>query len=659
MSGENVGTVQSGDLGAYLRSLAADAFSPDPHVKYSAQRLLDGYVTSHGQYIRGVATAARNEIGRDGSVAVELSEGEGRTSVFTFDGDPTRTIDPVDFGLPSLADAAVLGVLLYSGDKGQETIEAIVAEKRTAAFDGSPLPPNRFHLLRLENSAAAVEGPNAVHGVEKAHWVQPGSSKITADSSLRLAVLSGQEGQTELRVAANENSGRLTLLRAQPATEERKKSLALSPADQISRLRKKERRQRASAASLLAAVVLQGMALVGRPSQNPTALEVTTATELVTEGDQPAIDDVPQAESSFDTDTLRRSREAVDAYMKGNVAALHNQQQRYGYNTNWIKADTFEKIQAASDYAELEAVFNGAFSRLHVSLSVFGPHEAYQSNDRNDARDLGEMDRSIIRTKLGSADLENAKRMTVGIAQTLESFDEKMFTDGEMKLVFQLTKNLNTIEPPKDNDAEKVTRKVDGLARHTASHEAAVIDLDVDSTFSPPELVGHEFAHVRDSAERGKPSGTISSLNPRSGGQIYVGASYPAFSTKIDGGSVFSSQYSRYNPQEDYAEGAAAWQGPSGSVELDRSPRGEKLMYVLFDLESQYPGATAAFLQKQQPHVYRADTKDKLWYALNATGSRAQGHQNTLNGALGTSLALLFGTSFAARRQRRTGTRKY
>jgi hypothetical protein len=554
--------------------------------------------------------------------------------VFDFVADEGNTIDLGHLGLPPLEES-VIGVVLSRGPSGEMSIRALAVDRRMDVLNRRPLPPSRVTTHLLEHPAAALDTSHEVQDHAKGLWVQPGNRRLARSGKgiQDRVTVSGDWKTAEIQLsseksaepASAEETWTHTLIRAKPTRAEKQKSRALSPEDHWQREQKHRIRRKLAVGSAAALAALSVAVSAPDMGEKPSDREVSSAQDLVGDPHVSVLDGKPQAERFFDSATLTRSRVAVEAYLAGDMASLKKQQETAGYETDWVSAETMSLLQNAESFAELEGAFNSVFKSGNISLHVIGGQKP------------GLPTNILKRDSLNLDDLGTTKKGAIAILQMLQMFPQDELSTSNVR--FFLSKNLRDADLNLAGHAR--SGNVSGVKR-------ADIELDINVPMQV-QTAAHEWEHWRDFVAGDGHSSDILNLNP-SGVTVYS-AGGENTGTTAGGYEVTVDSYSRTSSKEDVASIAGYWQSEPGEVELDRSPRGEKLMDYLFTLESQYPGATAAFLRHAQPKLYEGTRDDWMNYIVGVPGKNLP-HQPVYV-SLAISLLVLLAEQLQLRRARR------
>ena len=598
---------------AQLQALQAAARHPDPAIHGPALNHVWVANSLHGTFVDGQIAAVELVGAHIGLAETQLTEGHGRATVFDL-RTCTNGIKPEDLGLPALAGdtTKVLGIVVWRGnDPSQSIIEAIGVDQRVDPQTSLPLQPVEVRRLLLESPSAAM----ACEGANDAAWVPMGlgyelTPTISGAAGDMLVNADRNPDGTicELLVRPASLKGSCSVIRNVPTDYERQAAILFSAEDQNVALKAQQSRSKRSKAlaavlSLASLGVGAGMAL--GPSEMPDRLAVRNANDLVGSRDDAFVDGKPQAEAAYTEAILGRSREAVAAWMKGDEQGLNDIMAKYHYTQNWLPADKVEALDTATSFKELQDRFKALFPGSDIDLEV------------TSSSSMGLLD-ECTRDYLNVDELDQAKAGARAITDVLNAYDQRILNGA--KIHFALSKNMRS----KKNNME-----AGGYAWYDG--ERTVIEIDATSDYNILN-VAHEIKHMRNYMVNYEFTNSILRLNPPGLSESpYIPYSEltEETATKIDQYKLFAYSYGRTYVDEypgdagveDDATVSEGWFEPAGVLQLDRSPLGEKRMNDLFELEEQYPGATAAFLKMAKPTAYTTVTaSDNVIWGLGEMG---------------------------------------
>lgn len=325
-----------------------------------------------------------------------------------------------------------------------------------------------------------------------------------------------------------------------------------------------------------------------------SASPITSADQMVQPAGTLWQDGIKQAEQEFKEPELTRSRNAFSAYFAGDTAGLQRQIEQYGFASNWINPAAITKLQSAQTVAELTTAFDQAMEGLPITLQP--------------ATDNAALEKLSVREKAYStekvSDVSEIKDVAAGIFDALNQFDRRFLQSLETPLAFVPV-----------GDISAVSNAPSANAYHNYAENGALIVINAgQSKERNTQTAAHELGHYLDELffMRFK----VDDLNPNSFTYTQRGwASYfRPFGTAIGGNWITLNKNADSNMLEDAAESTALLVDPNKQIILNASTANEKISSVLFKLEKEMPGFTAAFLAR---HGVR-EAEPELTYVKNA-----------------------------------------
>lgn len=535
--------------------------SPDPHLKDPAIRTLNMFVANHTAYLEGQTKATELAASQLGLDVQPLHKGQA----IAFDVDSQSTsLSPEELGLPQFQgkDSKILGLIIRRSVAGETSVQLLAIDKHSQP-----------HLCYLESMSAGVNGQN--HGVEDATWVEHGRARVATTEKVAVTKQVSKGLSTELIVPPPSDGSTYEVIRPQPTRYEQKLAFTHSPYDQ-------ERARRVNRAgktvTRVAAVALGITSLFGlaahqvQPTENPNNVAVRTVDDLVGSRDVKMIGNKPQVEALYDEATLGRAREALKAYMAGDMQALEAQRDKYGYKSNWADPEAVKALSEAKNFTELKERFARIVPTDGIFLSI-NTDDQYSSEDGD---------------KMTTTDFADAKKAAEAAVSVLNAFDREVIKESRFGIV--LSKNVKV-------DGEKVPGFMSlGVKKYMV---VDVKSAGLKNTF------GHEVTHYQDDKKSTSLTYQMLSLNPIGLPEaIYKEKKYVGLGVSDGGYKITVDEYGRKNAGEDAATVAGQWFDGKGAVQLDRSSAGEKTLGYLLWLDKQKPGAMAEFLRRAQPVVY-------------------------------------------------------
>lgn len=491
-------------------------------------------------------------------------------------------LDLTELGLPSMDDIPSH----YASDAFVPI--AVIGHQRGGEITGMQLlisDGEQVRSLYLERDASGRRGTE--------RWVAPGRIEATYTSiDTHVAVHQRAQSSSHAMLSllsteklkfgdggADGDEAQAFIIRRAPSRDER---TAANPYHdrKPSALRRAARTAVAATATVAAAVA--GVAkIVPKASDPHKNAQLTSASSAILTAGTSSAGGVEQAEQFFKEPELLRVQDAIDAYFRGDQAALRQQMEASNFHPNWIPTEAIATIEKAQTHEEIEVAFNAifkdAFSNLTIRLIV--------CNEEPELKNIGNSAATV------ATDVERTRQLALSIITLYNMFDRRMLDNNlPDSLDYMVVGTITTYQD----------RELGGyyLGRSDEYTRSRVV---LSEIMPADELVGHETTHYMNMRDVGVFSRMFMELNPD--GYSYVGANeWQNSSTVVDGWNVAFRSYANASSDEDAAVMGERLLAEHPELVLENSPLSEKLVAMIAELEKQYPGFTASLMQRATVH---------------------------------------------------------